>query len=480
MLRLTVIEGMISMRMLGLALLACFGCGCTASQRHKDLAWIHFYDPPASPGGFSLGIAGDGIRVIAGGQIVAREDIEIIEIDEREDRADPNSTESEYLVRVRPSVLKAKYGNDIYVLCTDLVGNLIAFQLPRRTRGKDPWKQLSDSDAEELLERHFRHLRRRVPEWRPGSSNVYELEAARGGFSVKDGKVHCGFGGCTWVPHLVTGNRLEELKKLGLESVSNVEAIIWGTVDRSKKTIDIEDYKVLRIFPGRKMSAPPGRRVTVHLHDDGSMPPSSVDPETIFVAIGGRKLPRKAIEIAEIKDPAKKADPGSPYREFLVRFDASAPVNTYGTDVNLFYKDQRGDLRAARLVRKPDQQYDWELLLSSSAENLHRQCLEFPEQRRKYYRGKSSFILQGVRGGFLVRDGKVHCGWGGDIWDLYRVTGNHLTDLERLGLQSLSKVEALVWATGSNETKTVDVRDYKILKIYPKTGSGDTQTIPFP
>ncbi|MEI6210873.1 MAG: hypothetical protein WCR06_04535 [bacterium] len=167
-------------------------------------------------------------------------------------------------------------------------------------------------------------------------------------------------------------------------------------------------------------------------------------------------------------DPSKKEDPGSPNDEFIVTLDSRLPTLTSDKDAHVFCRDGAGNLCAYRLVRKSDGSHDWQEMIGSEAENLHGHYFDHLKNRRTYWKTTPEYELAGEYGGLLLKEGKVVCGWGMDSWQLYEVTGSRMKDLRNLGLEHVDKVECLIWGAVDNKGKVVDIRDYKILKIYPK------------
>lgn len=215
----------------------------------KNTVSLHLYDIPQNANGFMTGVNPKTIRVVSGGAILPRGAIRITKIADPKDKADPGSEHDEFIVSFAPAAQALSHVRDEYVFSKDYGGNLTVHRLIKEKDSSRncKWQAVTGSDAETLHQRLFGHLKARLQ--RDGQPTPLVLRGDRGGLLVKDGKVMCGFGEGSWQLHEVVGSRLAELRKLGLESVHDVEAQLWGVVDTQKSTIDLHDYKITRIQP---------------------------------------------------------------------------------------------------------------------------------------------------------------------------------------------------------------------------------------
>jgi hypothetical protein len=237
------------MKKICVLLALCSLCGCAMLPSGGSTASIHLHDSPQNANGFSSGINPDTIRVIAGGAIVPRGELVIAKVADPRKKADPGSPNDEFVVSVNARVSTLTYGEAIHLFVRDNAGNLTAYRLDSKSDGGSDWRELVGSDAANLYSKHFDHLKRRRA--KRNATPEYELTGEHGGLLVKDGKVVCGWGEGPWRLHTVIGGRLQELRSLGLEHVAKAECLIWGTVDNNRKTIEIRDYKIRKIYPKR-------------------------------------------------------------------------------------------------------------------------------------------------------------------------------------------------------------------------------------
>ncbi|MDP6358512.1 MAG: hypothetical protein QF473_25550 [Planctomycetota bacterium] len=217
----------------------------------------------------------------------------------------------------------------------------------------------------------------------------------------------------------------------------------------------------------KKGKASDPRSVSIHIHDAPERPgqyASGIDPKSIKVTIGSYVLPFDELIITPITKADKKVDPSIADPEFMVEFDPRPKVLAKGDEVHVFYSDYASNLVASKLIWLADGSYEYQSLSEGESRRLHGKYFP-PRTPSTNERGATYDIEQ--YGIILWKGANVYCGLGDGFPTLYKVKGSHFRELRRMRLDTVSKVEAIIEGEIDTEKMTIDLRYYRIKRIYP-------------
>jgi hypothetical protein len=186
--------------------------------------------------GVTSGIDPASVRVVAGGKELPRAEVKITEVTNAAQKCGTDPDAPEYVATFNPVPFMNTLADAVYVFCADKAGHLSVARPLWNLDRTYKWEAVPTDQAQVLYDRFF-----------PPPPRFVEVAGPAELFVVA-GQIVCLLNGKK-EPYVVTGNLLEELEGLGLESVAKIEVKVEGTADQDQKAIDVRAYEVAKIVP---------------------------------------------------------------------------------------------------------------------------------------------------------------------------------------------------------------------------------------
>ena len=272
--------------------LCLLGCGCAGEPRETPLAGPpegSFQELDAAVAalkqgvevsvqlyGVTSGIDPASIHVVAGDRELPREKVNVTEVTDAAQKCGTDPAAPEYVATFDPVPFMNTPADPVYVFCADKAGHLSVARPLWNLDKSYKWEAVPTEQAQALHDRFF-----------PPPPRFLEV-AGPAELSVVGGQVVCLLSGKK-EPYVVTGNLLEELEGLGLESVAKLEVKVEGTADQDQRAIDVRSYEVAKIVPPPKVRfIPAAGKALVFLADGKVMCDLEADEGPAYEVSGDR------------------------------------------------------------------------------------------------------------------------------------------------------------------------------------------------